>query len=96
MEGPTGKMLRCWTGPENSVAFCLRTILTMRTLIKHVLASAEAIESVTVKGWVRTRRDSKGVSFLASNRTIRVQGLSGLELADWLGHYAREGPWNWQ
>jgi len=36
----------------------------MRTLIKHILAAAEPKESLTVKGWVRTRRDSKGFSFL--------------------------------
>src|SRR6266850_1855819 len=39
----------------------------MRTLIKHVLSSAEPKEAVTVKGWVRTRRDSKGFSFLELN-----------------------------
>jgi len=39
----------------------------MRTLIKHVLSSTEAKEAVTVKGWVRTRRDSKGFSFLELN-----------------------------
>ena len=39
----------------------------MRTLIKHVLATAEPTESVTVKGWVRTRRDAKGFSFLELN-----------------------------
>ena len=39
----------------------------MRTLIKHVLASAESREAVTVKGWVRTRRDAKGFSFLELN-----------------------------
>jgi asparaginyl-tRNA synthetase len=39
----------------------------MRTLIKHVLASAEPQEDLTVKGWVRTRRDSKGFSFLELN-----------------------------
>src|SRR5512136_1689299 len=39
----------------------------MRTLVKHLLASAEAKEAVTVKGWVRTRRDSKGFSFLELN-----------------------------
>ncbi len=39
----------------------------MRTLIKHVLASAESRETVTVKGWVRTRRDAKGFSFLELN-----------------------------
>src|SRR5437588_10496569 len=39
----------------------------MRTLIKHVLASAEPTEALTVKGWVRTRRDSKGFSFIEVN-----------------------------
>src|ERR1043166_5121973 len=39
----------------------------MRALIKHVLSSTEARESVQVKGWVRTRRDSKGFSFLELN-----------------------------
>src|SRR5215213_3863297 len=39
----------------------------MRTLIKHVLAATEPREGLTVKGWVRTRRDSKGFSFLEVN-----------------------------
>src|SRR6516225_7850745 len=39
----------------------------MRMLIKHVLASAEARDGVSVNGWVRTRRDSKGFSFLELN-----------------------------
>jgi asparaginyl-tRNA synthetase len=39
----------------------------MRTLIKHILAESEPKEGVTVKGWVRTRRDSKGFSFLELN-----------------------------
>ncbi len=39
----------------------------MRTLIKQVLTATEPKESVTVKGWVRTRRDSKGFSFLELN-----------------------------
>src|SRR6476661_5791646 len=39
----------------------------MRTLIKHVLAAIEPQENVAVKGWVRTRRDSKGFSFLELN-----------------------------
>ena len=39
----------------------------MRTLIKHLLSSSEPKEAVTVKGWVRTRRDSKGFSFLELN-----------------------------
>ena len=39
----------------------------MRTLIKHILAATEPKEAVTVKGWVRTRRDAKGFSFLELN-----------------------------
>jgi len=39
----------------------------MRILIKHVLASIEPKDSLSVKGWVRTRRDSKGFSFLELN-----------------------------
>jgi len=39
----------------------------MRTLIKRLLAATEPKEAVTVKGWVRTRRDSKGFSFLELN-----------------------------
>src|SRR3989442_9228187 len=39
----------------------------MRTLVKHALASTEPQENLTVKGWVRTRRDSKGFSFLELN-----------------------------
>src|SRR3989475_12266447 len=39
----------------------------MRTLIKHVLAATEPKEAIAVHGWVRTRRDSKGFSFLELN-----------------------------
>jgi asparaginyl-tRNA synthetase len=39
----------------------------MRTLIKHILASSETKEAVSIKGWVRTRRDAKGFSFLELN-----------------------------
>jgi asparaginyl-tRNA synthetase len=39
----------------------------MRTLIKHILASTEPRNGLTVKGWVRTRRDAKGFSFLELN-----------------------------
>lgn len=47
----------------------------MRTLIKHALASAEAKDNLTVKGWVRTRRDSKGFSFLELNDGSCLTGL---------------------
>jgi asparaginyl-tRNA synthetase len=39
----------------------------VRTLVKHLLASTGPQDSVSVKGWVRTRRDSKGFSFLEIN-----------------------------
>ena len=39
----------------------------MRTLIKHALRSEVAEDSITIKGWVRTRRDSKEFSFLEMN-----------------------------
>jgi len=39
----------------------------MRTLIKHALAAIEPRDSITLGGWVRTRRDSKGFSFLELN-----------------------------
>jgi asparaginyl-tRNA synthetase len=39
----------------------------MRTLVKHALAATAPLEHVCVEGWVRTRRDSKGFSFLELN-----------------------------
>src|SRR5256885_16137596 len=39
----------------------------MRRLIKHVLAAKEPSQGLTIKGWVRTRRDSKGFSFIELN-----------------------------
>ncbi len=39
----------------------------MRTLIKYALASTQPQENVVIKGWIRTRRDSKGISFLELN-----------------------------
>jgi asparaginyl-tRNA synthetase len=39
----------------------------MRTLIKYAVAATSPLESITVMGWIRTRRDSKGFSFLAFN-----------------------------
>jgi len=39
----------------------------MRILIKHILAAAEAPGAITIKGWVRTRRDAKGFSFMELN-----------------------------
>src|SRR5512139_3247500 len=38
-----------------------------RTLIRNVLNSSAAVDPLRVNGWVRTRRDSKGFSFLEVN-----------------------------
>lgn len=39
----------------------------MRTLIKRVLLATEPKDHVQVSGWIRTRRDAKGFSFLELN-----------------------------
>jgi asparaginyl-tRNA synthetase len=59
----------------------------MRLLIKHALASEAPGGNITVKGWVRTRRDAKGFSFLeindgscmASLQTVVDAGTPGFE-----------------
>jgi asparaginyl-tRNA synthetase len=57
----------------------------MRTLIKHALASSKPKEAVTVKGWVRTRRDSKGFSFLELNDGSCLANLQVIVNADTTG-----------
>lgn len=47
----------------------------MRTLIKSALASSHALDEITVKGWVRTRRDSKAFSFIELNDGSSLQNL---------------------
>lgn len=64
----------------------------MRILIKHVLASGEPRERVVVKGWVRTRRDSKGFSFLELNdgsclANLQVVADYGIPGSDQLPHF---------
>ena len=64
----------------------------MRTLIKHVLATTEPRETLTVKGWVRTRRDSKGFSFLELNdgsclANLQVVVDAGTPGAEHLPHF---------
>ncbi len=38
-----------------------------RTKVKEILASAEVGKSIVVKGWVRTKRSNKNVTFIALN-----------------------------
>lgn len=61
-------------------------------LIKRVLACTEPREQLTVKGWVRTRRDSKGFSFLELNDGTCLSNLqvivdAGTPGADQLPHF---------
>jgi asparaginyl-tRNA synthetase len=59
----------------------------MRTLIKHALAAAEPRDAITIAGWIRTRRDAKGFSFLELNdgscfgsiQVVADAGIPGLE-----------------
>jgi asparaginyl-tRNA synthetase len=43
--------------------------------IKHVLKSGQPDEVITVQGWVRTKRESKGFSFLEVNDGSAMAGL---------------------
>ncbi len=47
----------------------------MRILVKHLLVSDEALTRVEICGWVRTRRDSKGFSFMEVNDGSCLQGV---------------------
>ena len=47
----------------------------MRTKIKDLLASNSTLEGVTVKGWVRTKRGSKNVSFIAMNDGSTINNI---------------------
>ncbi len=58
----------------------------MRTLIKHVLASAEPRDALTVAGWVRTRRDAKGFSFLELNDGSCFASLQAIADANTTGY----------
>lgn len=46
-----------------------------RTRVNDALESQEAMSSVLVKGWVRTRRDAKGFSFIELNDGSCLQNL---------------------
>ena len=60
--------------------------MAMRSLIKHVLKRGEPTDDLHVAGWVRTRRDSKGFSFIELNdgtclgNLQIVAGVSGTDL----------------
>ncbi len=47
----------------------------IRKKIKHLLESSEAHKNVLVQGWVRTRRDAKGFSFIEMNDGSCLQNM---------------------
>ena len=47
----------------------------MRTLVKHALASSGPQDTIAIAGWVRTRRDAKGFSFLEINDGSCLAGI---------------------
>jgi asparaginyl-tRNA synthetase len=53
-----------------------------RTRVKDALNSQAPIQQILVKGWVRTRRDGKGVSFLEINDGSSLQNLQAVIAAD--------------
>jgi asparaginyl-tRNA synthetase len=58
----------------------------MRTLIKHALAASEPKDNLIIKGWVRTRRDLKGFSFLELNDGSCLANLQVIVDADRPGY----------
>ncbi|MEM8544993.1 MAG: asparagine--tRNA ligase [Cyanobacteria bacterium P01_H01_bin.119] len=46
--------------------------------IKHVLQSAQPGDALTVRGWVRTKRDSKGFTFVEVNDGSSMAGLQAI------------------
>ncbi|MBD98757.1 MAG: asparagine--tRNA ligase, partial [Verrucomicrobia bacterium] len=46
-----------------------------RSEIKHLLKEGEMNQSIDVKGWVRTKRGSKNVSFIALNDGSTIQNI---------------------
>jgi asparaginyl-tRNA synthetase len=55
------------------------SVISLRTMtpdrIKHILKTGQPAKSVTIRGWVRTKRDAKGFSFLDINDGSSMTGL---------------------
>ena len=47
----------------------------MRTKIKDLLASSGPQQKINIKGWVRTKRGSKNVSFIAMNDGSTINNI---------------------
>src|SRR6476620_6628202 len=58
------------------------------TPIKGALESTAAIDAIRVRGWVRTRRDSKDFSFIELNYGSSLRNLQIVAKKDALPNYA--------
>ena len=47
----------------------------MRQFVKHLLAATDPGDDILIQGWVRTRRDAKGFSFLEVNDGSSLAGI---------------------
>ncbi|MBM3852935.1 MAG: asparagine--tRNA ligase [Verrucomicrobia bacterium] len=61
----------------------------IRTLVKDALAAAAPIDALLLQGWVRTRRDAKGFSFIELNDGSGLKGIQIIAPAT-LPNYATE------
>ena len=52
---------------ENRLSFDHPILMSSQSTVREILASTTPLDSVSVAGWVRTRRDSKTFSFLEIN-----------------------------
>lgn len=60
-----------------------------RTLVKHALVAPAPLEAILLQGWVRTRRDAKGFSFIEVNDGSSLKGIQVIADAA-LPNYAAE------
>jgi asparaginyl-tRNA synthetase len=69
-----------------------RLLFMKRTLIREAMVASEAVAAMRVLGWVRTRRDGKGVHFLELNdgsclKNLQVVVDAGVAGAERLGQF---------
>ncbi|MDR1818087.1 MAG: asparagine--tRNA ligase [Puniceicoccales bacterium] len=60
-----------------------------RTLVRDLLAAGEPCDAVLAQGWVRTRRDAKGFSFVEVNDGSSLKGIQVIVKSD-LPDYAEQ------
>ena len=68
--------------------------MTSSQRIKHVLASGQPGDTLTIQGWVRTKRASKKFTFIEVNDGSSMSGLQVIapeEIPDYAKHMERIG-----